>query len=564
VRVAVTATNDSQTGVTATSAATDRVRATAPENTRPPSVIGDPVVGTTLTADPGEWAGTPEITFCYQWERCQTGDCDPIPGATEQTYTVTQADRGSDLRVLVSAANDAGAAPAAATPEPTPVQPPAATAPANTTLPSVGGTPQVGSPLSANPGEWGGTAPITYTYQWQRCDAGGGCVDIEGATSSTYTPTADDAGHPIRVVVTAANGAGSAASSESAPTAAVAAAPSGGTGAGTGGGTTTSPGTGTGTGGSTTTPGTGGAGPTPSTPSIPAAPVPATPVASAQATTVPSGAPVGQDLSGLAGSAVADGRCATLLGGARFRRIDLPQVGPVRTRVRSDVTVLPSAPVLVTVTPQRRGAKRGVTYTLDGRPLPGSSRPPYVRRIGPDRLTAGAHLLVRTLRPARGRTRTLRTTLRVGACATLYGVGQWRTTAGSALRMRIDSRGTIGGVTFTLPAVVARALATGAPSGRIRFVSQAGARQFTLKAGRAGRPASLAAAGGRPSVRVSGRTVNVAGLPEATGIVEVTLYQPRPPRGPRLLGPKARATATAILRVSPGRRLTTRIARGPG
>jgi hypothetical protein len=65
-------------------------------------------------------------------------------------------------------------------------------------------------------------------------------------------------------------------------------------------------------------------------------------------------------------------------------------------------------------------------------------------------------------------------------------------------------------------------------------------------------------------VQVSGRTVKVTGLPALTGIVEVTLYEPRAPRGPQLLGPQARVKATAVVRTSTSRRLTATIARGAG
>ena len=68
-------------------------------------------------------------------------------------------------------------------------------------------------------------ARSTTTYQWQRCDEDGtNCEDIDGATGETYTPTGDDAGHAIVVVVTATNPGGSTTEA-SAPTVPVAAAP---------------------------------------------------------------------------------------------------------------------------------------------------------------------------------------------------------------------------------------------------------------------------------------------------------------------------------------------------
>jgi hypothetical protein len=97
-----------------------------------------------------------------------------------------------------------------------------ATAPANTSLPTIIGTAQQGVTLSAGPGTWSGTQPINYAYQWQRCDStGANCAPIAGATTTTYTLTAADVGSTVEVTVTAGNMAGSATAS-SAPTALVA------------------------------------------------------------------------------------------------------------------------------------------------------------------------------------------------------------------------------------------------------------------------------------------------------------------------------------------------------
>jgi hypothetical protein len=88
----------------------------------------------------------------------------------------------------------------------------AATAkPSNTTPPAISGTPQSGSQLSASTGTWAGTAPLTYAYQWSRCDANGGsCSGISGATSQTHTLQQVDVGTTLRVKVTASNSDGSA------------------------------------------------------------------------------------------------------------------------------------------------------------------------------------------------------------------------------------------------------------------------------------------------------------------------------------------------------------------
>jgi hypothetical protein len=98
------------------------------------------------------------------------------------------------------------------------------TAPLNTTSPSISGTAAVGSVLTASTGTWTGTTPITYSYQWQRCDkAGANCSSISGATASSYKLVSADAGSTLRVVVTAVNSVGSSVAT-SAQTAVVSAA----------------------------------------------------------------------------------------------------------------------------------------------------------------------------------------------------------------------------------------------------------------------------------------------------------------------------------------------------
>jgi hypothetical protein len=103
----------------------------------------------------------------------------------------------------------------------------ATTAPTNTAPPTVSGTARVGETLSASQGTWNGTTPLTYAYQWQRCDKNGaGCNAITGATSASYTLTSSDMDNTMRVRVTASNSAGSS-SSTSVPSAVVAAKPIG-------------------------------------------------------------------------------------------------------------------------------------------------------------------------------------------------------------------------------------------------------------------------------------------------------------------------------------------------
>ena len=83
-------------------------------------------------------------------------------------------------------------------------------APSNGSAPTISGTTTAGSTLTANPGTWSGSAPISFQYQWRVCGGNGGnCHDIAGATAQTYQIKNDDAGNTLRVQVIASNSDGS-------------------------------------------------------------------------------------------------------------------------------------------------------------------------------------------------------------------------------------------------------------------------------------------------------------------------------------------------------------------
>lgn len=100
---------------------------------------------------------------------------------------------------------------------PSPTASPTPTTPAPGNPPAVGWIPPLavgfavkGGQILGIPGIWTGTSPITFAFQWERCDAqGGSCTTISGATGWTYSPTATDVGGRVRFKLTATNPDGS-------------------------------------------------------------------------------------------------------------------------------------------------------------------------------------------------------------------------------------------------------------------------------------------------------------------------------------------------------------------
>jgi hypothetical protein len=186
-----------------------KTNANPPTNTGRPTISGVAQVGRVLTAGNGQWQGTVN-SYAYQWLRCGPagGNCAGITGANAKKYALSAADAGNRIRVQVTATNSDGSGKA--TSDATAVVQAAGTAPVNSARPTISGSASLGSTLSVNKGTWTGVQPISFAYQWQRCDAGGNnnCADISGATGTSYNVVSADVGHTLRVRETAHNAKG--------------------------------------------------------------------------------------------------------------------------------------------------------------------------------------------------------------------------------------------------------------------------------------------------------------------------------------------------------------------
>ncbi len=94
--------------------------------------------------------------------------------------------------------------------------------PANTSAPTITGTPQPANTLSCSQGTWNGDGTLSYAYQWLRDG-----TPIAGASAAAYVVQAADAGHQLtcRVTATGTYGSTSTAVSVTVPVASVGRAP---------------------------------------------------------------------------------------------------------------------------------------------------------------------------------------------------------------------------------------------------------------------------------------------------------------------------------------------------
>ena len=178
-----------------------------------PTISGTAQVEETLTADTSGIAdadGLTNISYSYQWIRNDgTSDTD-IAGATDATYTLVAAAVGKTIKVRVTFTDDAS--------NDETLTSEATGAVATNGAPT--GTVEVGETLTADTSgikDEDGLDNVSFSYQWIRTD-GTADLDIDGATSATYTITASDVGHAIKVRVSYTDDAGNVESLTSAAT----------------------------------------------------------------------------------------------------------------------------------------------------------------------------------------------------------------------------------------------------------------------------------------------------------------------------------------------------------
>jgi subtilisin family serine protease len=203
-----------------------------------PSISGQSIVGSILTANSGVWSGWPTPTLSRTWLRCDSGGTSCVfLGDLGPTYALTELDVGHTLEFRGTAANDSGSTTWATStsivierPPPTASdEPPAptlqvATAPSLASSPGIAGAAVVGATLRAVDGSWSGTPAPLISRVWQRCDADDTDCGSPLGSDPSYTILPADAGHEIRLSVTATNAASSitATASVSVPVAAAA------------------------------------------------------------------------------------------------------------------------------------------------------------------------------------------------------------------------------------------------------------------------------------------------------------------------------------------------------
>jgi hypothetical protein len=161
-----------------------------------PTITGQTAVDSVVTASAGTWS-VAGVSLTYQWLR----DGTPILGAKTQSYRITAKDYATEISVQVSASKKYYSTGIAVSDNHT-VK--IGNYPQSTMSPVLGGTGNVGDIVTSTLTKW--DMPVSMTYRWVYSPGDGfNWVDVPGAFSSTFTPTAADgfvSGYQLRMIVT--------------------------------------------------------------------------------------------------------------------------------------------------------------------------------------------------------------------------------------------------------------------------------------------------------------------------------------------------------------------------
>lgn len=157
-----------------------------PTNVSRPAILGNPVVGNTLSVNPGQWSVN-ATSFVYSWCYADpsTNSCTAIPGANAATWIPQPSDVGKDVAVLV---RPVGSGPIDAVSS-APVRITSA-APVNLTPPQIIVPPQPTSFTvpTLDPGTWSGNPTFTYVNGTCTTDAQCASLGIQQTASPVFVP----------------------------------------------------------------------------------------------------------------------------------------------------------------------------------------------------------------------------------------------------------------------------------------------------------------------------------------------------------------------------------------
>ena len=180
----------------------------APTAINPPVISGSGALGTSVSATQGTWgtgSSCTPVTYSYQWARGAVGSFTNISGATSSSYTVTQADAGQTLKVIVTANSPSGSTTSSNTID----------------IPST--APSAPSGLTATPGKASATLNWTNTYTGTpavsgyivTAQTGGATCQTTNILATSCTISGLNNGTPYTFTVVAKNSSGNSVNSPS-------------------------------------------------------------------------------------------------------------------------------------------------------------------------------------------------------------------------------------------------------------------------------------------------------------------------------------------------------------